>query len=424
MARQAATLISLLLLGCSSLDVSPDCANKPTGNPARPAFAGARPGTWGRDPLAAPQQYAAAFPTGQPVPPPTAVAAAPPPPAIPPAEPTPPPVPPPPSVTAAASPPPAAQPMPDLPRPPVVPPPVPPTGQVLAVPPPPALTPAAPPPEPPTVVEQSPVPPPPRLTPPEHTVGRPPSLNGGLVSPQPIIPAAASIPQPAPALSGVPQPPAGPREPPPGGPAVRLVNSKRICLNYAIKDVGPSGVASVELWYTRDGKTWKKHDHGPQRQPPYVVDVSEDGLYGFTLVARSGNGLGKAPPKTGDAPQVWVEVDMTRPEVRLLATESSYTGKTPSLNIRWSASDKNLAARPITLSYAEKSDGPWTPIAAKLENTGNYTWELGPDGPHRFVVRVEAVDRAGNAATAQSPSPVEIDLSQPAVSILTVEPGK
>jgi hypothetical protein len=180
----------------------------------------------------------------------------------------------------------------------------------------------------------------------------------------------------------------------------------------------------VELWLTRDGKTWTKHDHGPQRQPPYVVDVSEDGLYGFTLVARSGTGLGKAPPKTGDVPQVWVEVDVIRPEVRLLAAETSCTGKSPSVSIRWSASDKNLAPRPITLSYAEKPEGPWKPIAAKLENTGNYTWDLGAEGPHRFVVRVEAVDRAGNTAAVQSPSPVEIDLSQPAVSILTVEPGR
>jgi hypothetical protein len=203
-----------------------------------------------------------------------------------------------------------------------------------------------------------------------------------------------------------------------------MMNSKRIRLNYEIKDVGPSGVAGVELWYTRDGRTWKKHDRGPQRQPPYVVDVAEEGLYGFTLVARSGNGLGKEPPRPCDPPQVWVEVDVTRPDVRLLGTESSYGGKTPTLTIRWSASDKNLGPFPISLSYAERAEGPWTPIAAKLHNTGQFTWPVGPEVPRRFFVRVEAADLVGNLAAAQSPAPVVIDLAQPAVSILAVEPGQ
>jgi hypothetical protein len=115
---------------------------------------------------------------------------------------------------------------------------------------------------------------------------------------------------------------------------------------------------------------------------------------------------------------------VTRPEVRLLAAESGVTGKTQTLSIRWSASDKNLAAQPITLSYAERAEGPWTPIAAKLENTGHYTWQPGPEVPAQLLVRVEAADRGGNLGAAQSPSPVVIDRAQPAVSILTVEPGR
>jgi hypothetical protein len=202
-----------------------------------------------------------------------------------------------------------------------------------------------------------------------------------------------------------------------------MVNSKRISLNYAVRDVGPSGISGVELWYTRDGKTWTKYDGAPQRQPPFIVDVPEEGLYGFTLVARSGVGLGRQPPKAGELPQVWVEVDLTRPDVHLLATETSYSAGTHNLTVRWSATDKNLAARPITLLYAEQPEGPWTLIAAHIENSGQYTGPLVPGVPNRIYVRVEAADLVGNVGAANSQSPVVIDLSQPAVSILTVEPG-
>lgn len=206
-------------------------------------------------------------------------------------------------------------------------------------------------------------------------------------------------------------------------PAVRMVNSRRISLNYEVKDVGPSGISGVELWYTQDSRTWRKYDGPPQRQAPFIIEVPDEGLYGFTLVARSGVGLGKEPPQSGDLPQVWVEVDLTKPNVALVGAESSYAARTHQLTIRWNASDKNMGMRPITLLCAEQPDGPWTPIAANLENSGQYTWQMPQSVPRRFYVRVEASDLVGNVGAAQSPSPIVIDMSQPSVSILAVEPG-
>jgi hypothetical protein len=217
--------------------------------------------------------------------------------------------------------------------------------------------------------------------------------------------------------------PAQPTEQAPHGPAVRMVNSKRINLNYEIKDVGPSGISGVELWFTQDSRTWKKYEGTTQRQPPYTAEVNEEGLYGFTLVARSGVGLGKEPPQAGDLPQVWVEVDLSKPVVTVTSTETGITNKSPSLTVRWTVQDKNLSLRPVTLSYAELPDGPWTPIAANLENTGQHVWPLPATAPRRFYVRVEATDLVGNVGTAQTPTPVTIDLSQPSISILTVEPS-
>jgi len=221
-----------------------------------------------------------------------------------------------------------------------------------------------------------------------------------------------------------PAPPAvEPPMPRPSAAAVRMVSSKRISLNYEIKDVGPSGVSTVELWYTQDGKKWEKSDMASKPRPPFVVDLKDEGLYGFTLVARNGVGLGKRPPAPGDQPQIWVEVDVTKPVVKLLDIQPGISGESQHLNICWKATDTNLGQRPITLSYAEQAAGPWLPIATNLENTGVFAWQLPPGMPPRFLVRVEAADLVGNVGIALTPEPLLLDLSQPTVSIVAVEPA-
>jgi hypothetical protein len=206
---------------------------------------------------------------------------------------------------------------------------------------------------------------------------------------------------------------------------IRLVNSKRIGLNYEIKDKGPSGVSVVELWYTQDagGRAWQKYrEETGDPHPPFIVEVNGEGLYGFTLIVRSGVGLGERPPQVGDQPQVWVEVDLTKPIVRLGSVDVGRGPDAGRLTITWTATDKNLGRQPITLSYAEQAGGPWTPIAANIENTGRYIWQMPSGVPYRFHVRVEATDRAGNSASAETATPVIVDLAQPKGVILNVDP--
>jgi hypothetical protein len=241
----------------------------------------------------------------------------------------------------------------------------------------------------------------------------------GVKLPTMINGAAASLPLPPPVQPALVEPPVAR----PTAAAVRMVNSKRISLNYEIKDVGPSGVSTVELWYTQDGKKWEKSDTPSKPRPPFVVDVKEEGLYGFTLVARNGVGLGKRPPCAGDQPQIWVEVDVTKPVVKLLDIQAGVSGESPHLNVCWKATDTNLSQRPITISYAEQAAGPWTVLASNIENAGAFLWQLHPGAPPRLLVRVEAIDLVGNVGVAQTPEPILLDLSQPSVSIVTVEPA-
>lgn len=204
-------------------------------------------------------------------------------------------------------------------------------------------------------------------------------------------------------------------------PAMRMINSKRILLNYEVKDVGPSGVSGVDLWVTTDGRDWKKDESG-RKGPPYVMDVASEGVYGFTLIARNGLGRGKQPPKPGDNPQVWVEVDLSTPVVNLHDVKQGLGQAARQITIEWSAKDKNLTRRPITLSYSTLAYGRWVPIAANLENTGTYKWTMPKSVPARFWLKVEAIDQVGNVGVAKTPGAIEIDLKEPTINIIGVEP--
>jgi hypothetical protein len=199
-------------------------------------------------------------------------------------------------------------------------------------------------------------------------------------------------------------------------------------LDYEVKDAGPTGRAAVELWYTHNGQNWKRYGE-VQTQPPFIVEMEEEGLYGFTLLAHNAAGQGKPPPAPGERPQALVEVDVTKPTVHLADILADTQGKT--VTILWEAADKNLAPRSIALLWARQAGGPWLPIVSQLENTGRYLWKLPAGVPPRFLVRVEAADLAGNVATAETPDAVVPpagpltmeDRQQPEVAVRAVQPA-
>jgi hypothetical protein len=209
----------------------------------------------------------------------------------------------------------------------------------------------------------------------------------------------------------------------PGAPV--MVNSKRIQLDFDIQDVGSSKVKAVEIWYTQDGTTWQKYKDDARPEPPYFVDVPGEGRYGFTLIARSGVGLALPTPKAGDAPQVWVEVDVTKPDVKIVGVEVGRGPDSGYITVRWDARDKHMAANPILLSYADAGAGPsaqWQTItAAPIPNDGRYVWRMPDNLPPQILVRVEAVDQAGNRGSADTLNPVSTDLSIPKARVKGVK---
>ena len=214
----------------------------------------------------------------------------------------------------------------------------------------------------------------------------------------------------------------------------KFVGSRQISLSYDLRDVGPSGVSSVELWYTLyQGRAWNKLTEYPlevknpgeaNQSKKLTFEVNDEGIYGITLVAKSGVGLGDRAPQPGDRPQFWIEVDLTKPVVGLRDILVGTGPEKGKLSISWHATDKNLGPNPIRLSYAEQKDAGWTTFADKLPNSGKYVWKMPDQLPYQFYLRVEAVDLAGNIGEAITNEKVKVDLSQPKANILGIEPGR
>jgi hypothetical protein len=240
-------------------------------------------------------------------------------------------------------------------------------------------------------------------------------------------------PPPAPPgpTSGQDAPPTAPHGP---LPPVQIVNHRSVKLEFDVGKYGPSGLGGADVFVTtNDGTTWDPSpvDGGTVLPAPtdahagaavhgsVTVGLNQEGVtYGFYVVVKSKAGLGKPAPQPGDAPQIRVELDATPPEAVLLRPKADPL-QPDTLILAWQATDKHLAANPITLEWSAQpgADGPWNVIGGKeMANTGQVRWRPSANAPPSVYLRLTVRDVAGNTAVAQTPEPVLIDLSVPEVS--------
>jgi hypothetical protein len=203
-------------------------------------------------------------------------------------------------------------------------------------------------------------------------------------------------------------------------PQLQYINTRQISIDYQVTKAGPSGIAKVELWATRnDGQTWEKFADNPNLKPPMVVDLKEEGVYGFRVVVQSKAGRYQPPPTAGSRPEVRVELDVTPPAAQLFRPEPD-PKQNDTLMLSWNATDKNLTPTPITIQWAEDPGKEWQTIVADYPNEGRYPWKLPKDVPYMVYLRLTVKDTAGNVSTAETPNPICIDLTEPEAVIREV----
>ncbi|HYV37342.1 MAG TPA: hypothetical protein VE988_16660 [Gemmataceae bacterium] len=215
-----------------------------------------------------------------------------------------------------------------------------------------------------------------------------------------------------------------------GMPELQILNEPEIVLEYEVSKVGPSGLAKIEVWITRDGGTnWSRFAEDPDANQATsggkykrTLMLPGEGVYGISLLVKSKAGMGRAVPRAGDVPEMLVEVDTTPPEAMLmpLIPDPQRQG---TVLLSWNAKDRNLAALPISLEWADRPQGPWQTIAANLPNSGRHPWVLPSSLPSHVYLRLTARDNAGNVAVAVTRDPQLVDLSEPEGRLLRVMPA-
>ena len=222
-------------------------------------------------------------------------------------------------------------------------------------------------------------------------------------------------------------PPSAPTQLPGRDGGTLLVASPRFKLQYAVDDAGPNGPATIELWITQDGgRTWIRRGDDADRVSPIEVDLGGEGTYGLCLVARSASGLGDQPPAPGDPPQSWVEVDSTPPAVQLQPPQVGTGVNAGKVAIAWRASDLHLRPKSVSIWWRpDQAGAEWQTIADAQENAGQFVWTVPATAPHRFHLKVEAIDAVGHRGFAETTEmgPIMVDRSRPRSRIIGLDPN-
>lgn len=180
----------------------------------------------------------------------------------------------------------------------------------------------------------------------------------------------------------------------------RYSDSFRFSLDYELEAVGSLGVEAIELYGTvNSGKTWNLWGRDPDRVSPFDIETKEEGVFGFRIVVLGQNGLASPRPLSGESPDIVVVVDTTAPKVRITGAEYGEGNRLGALVIRYECSDQHLLERPVALSFSDSVQGPWTTIAAGLQNDGDYVWPADPQLPRKLYLRIDVTDEAGNVGT-------------------------
>lgn len=204
-----------------------------------------------------------------------------------------------------------------------------------------------------------------------------------------------------------------------GQPVSQLVSETIFNVAYAVEDVGPSGVSSVELFVTEDnGQRWFRYGNDTDLQSPMQVDVQGEGTFGFAIRVRNGVGFIDPPPQPGDQPEIIVTVDRTAPSVEMQMPQVHLDGSA-AVRVAWNVLEGQ--STDVRLEWATAPSGPWVPVFDWQPDQGGYSWPLSANMPQSMYFRLLSRDAAGNIGSAQTAQPVLIDLKRPKARMLGVQ---
>lgn len=180
-------------------------------------------------------------------------------------------------------------------------------------------------------------------------------------------------------------------------PATPVVKSRTVRVGFQTMN-GQAAPLSAELWFTADhGRTWTKAHDAMLEANAVRCALPGDGEYGLFLVLHNEAGPSSDAPRPGIAPQTFLRVDVTSPEVQLLSlTADPDFSVNREVHLRWRAADAALADRPVAIDWRTEASKTYRRIAEGLPDISAYRWTVPGEVSGRVEIRLTAHDRAGN----------------------------
>ncbi len=216
--------------------------------------------------------------------------------------------------------------------------------------------------------------------------------------------------------------------------APQISNSLTVPLQLDIKDGGPAGLESAQLWVSQDdGTSWTE---GPWIKDPKQIPwkAPSDGTYRLAILAidRAGN---KSEVPAGKGPKQFVlVVDTTPPLVQLanaIGIQPAANGgnaviqrafkKGDRVQVQFVAKDVNLAANSAAI-YLQTTPGNWVQLAAGQPLDQPYRFALPDIATKTARIKVTAADLAGNIGEATADETFEIQNKLEIGDSTTVDP--
>ncbi len=127
-----------------------------------------------------------------------------------------------------------------------------------------------------------------------------------------------------------------------------------------------------------------------------AVDVGRDGLYEYTSRPVVGGEV-EEPPGKDDPAQAVVVVDTLAPRTEILfPAEDAEIAPGEAVELSWKIADENLGDAPGVFTYSTDGGKSWNLIERAVKPEGSSEWVAPADMAGPAVVRLAAMDLAGN----------------------------
>ncbi len=193
------------------------------------------------------------------------------------------------------------------------------------------------------------------------------------------------------------------------GPAVAA--RSEVDLQADVRDVGPAGVATVDLYEWTGGK-WVLVASAPAGTVVRFRGV--DGSHPLAIVATDKVGNAQTPPSAESDAQCVLVMRTDGPSVAIAPMGERVRGGT-EVHVGWVSHVEAPRADAVTVEWSKDGGATWEVLGKGLSDTGTFAWKAPKEDLPRCILRVTIVDAHGRVGSSETTSEFQVRSKGPQI---------